>query len=140
VTLAALCVANDLDMHAAGEIELARISVPETAAKIRAKQAAKPKHSPLPECAPSSDQFAHDRNMVAQPDERAAFECVFRKPNSVDRTESGYAVSRDADWRGGLDREDARRFIDRWIGWKAARASAQGNHPPIDGDRQGESS
>ncbi|MGF7131972.1 hypothetical protein P3T40_003455 [Paraburkholderia sp. EB58] len=49
VTLAALCLANGLDMHAAGETELARINVPETIAKIRAKQAAKPKHSPLPE-------------------------------------------------------------------------------------------
>lgn len=48
VTLAALCLANGLDMHDAGEVELARISVPETVAKIRAKQAAKPKHSPLP--------------------------------------------------------------------------------------------
>lgn len=49
VTLAALCLANGLDMHAAGETELERISAPETMAKIRAKQAAKPKHSPLPE-------------------------------------------------------------------------------------------
>jgi|GEM_PF-2200205 len=48
VTLAALCLANGLDMHAAGETELARIRVPGTVAKIRAKQAAKPKHSPLP--------------------------------------------------------------------------------------------
>lgn len=48
VTLAALCLANGLDMHDAGEVELARISVPDTVAKIRAKQAAKPKHSPLP--------------------------------------------------------------------------------------------
>lgn len=49
VTLAALCFANGLDMHAAGETELARINVPATIEKIRAKQAAKPKHSPLPE-------------------------------------------------------------------------------------------
>ena len=49
VTLAALCLANGLDMHASGETELARINVPETVAKIRAKQAAKPKHSPLPD-------------------------------------------------------------------------------------------
>lgn len=48
VTLAALCLASDLDMHVAGETELARISEHETVAKIRAKQAAKPKHSPLP--------------------------------------------------------------------------------------------
>lgn len=48
VTLAALCLANGLDMHAAGEIELARINAPGVLLKIRAKQAAKPKHSPLP--------------------------------------------------------------------------------------------
>lgn len=46
VTLAALCLANGLDMHAAGETELARIWTKVEA--IRAKQAAKPKHSPLP--------------------------------------------------------------------------------------------
>ena len=49
VTLAALCLASGLDMHDAGEVELVRISVPEIVAKIRAKQAAKPKHSPLPQ-------------------------------------------------------------------------------------------
>lgn len=54
VTLAALCLASGQDMHAAGETELARINVPETVAKIRAKQAAKPKHSPLPEAAPAT--------------------------------------------------------------------------------------
>ncbi|CAN7607532.1 hypothetical protein LJR034_004639 [Caballeronia sp. LjRoot34] len=47
VTLAALCLASDEDMHAAGETELARIWT--KVEKIRAKQAAKPKHSPLPE-------------------------------------------------------------------------------------------
>ena len=46
VTLAALCLAQSLDMHAAGETELARIWTKVEA--IRAKQAAKPKHSPLP--------------------------------------------------------------------------------------------
>lgn len=46
VTLAALCIANGLDMAAAGETELARIWTKVEA--IRAKQAAKPKHSPLP--------------------------------------------------------------------------------------------
>lgn len=46
VTLAALCLANDLDMHVASETELARIWTKVEA--IRAKQAAKPKHSPLP--------------------------------------------------------------------------------------------
>jgi hypothetical protein len=46
VTLAALCLANDADMHAAGWVELDRIWCKVEA--IRAKQAAKPKHSPLP--------------------------------------------------------------------------------------------
>ncbi len=46
VTLAALCVANELDMHAAGETELARVWT--MVEQIRAKQAAKPKNSPLP--------------------------------------------------------------------------------------------
>lgn len=50
ITLAALCLANGFDMHAAGETELARIWT--KIDKIRAKQAAKPKHSPLPEAAP----------------------------------------------------------------------------------------
>lgn len=46
VTLAALCLANGLDMHEAGEAELARIWT--KIEEIRAKQAAKPQHSPLP--------------------------------------------------------------------------------------------
>jgi hypothetical protein len=46
ITLAGLCFANDMDMADAGDTELARIwtKMPE----IRAKQAAKPKNSPLP--------------------------------------------------------------------------------------------
>lgn len=49
VTLAALCLAQSLDMHAEGERELERIWTKiET---IRAKQAAKPKGSPLPQAA-----------------------------------------------------------------------------------------
>lgn len=47
VTLAALCLANDLDMHAAAETELARIW--KNIDKIRAKQAAKPRGSALPQ-------------------------------------------------------------------------------------------
>jgi hypothetical protein len=46
VTLAALCSSQDTGMEAAGEIELARIW--KNIEKIRVKQAAKPKHSPLP--------------------------------------------------------------------------------------------
>ncbi|MDH1788499.1 hypothetical protein N5D77_18165 [Comamonas thiooxydans] len=58
VTLAALCLANGLDMHACGETELARIWTKVEA--IRAKQAAKPKHSPLPEHAPQAQADARD--------------------------------------------------------------------------------
>lgn len=47
VTLAALCLAHGADMHSAAETELERIWTKVDA--IRAKQAAKPKHSPLPE-------------------------------------------------------------------------------------------
>ncbi len=50
VTLAALCLSRGIDMHSAGETELARIWTAVEA--IRAKQAAKPKHSPLPQAAP----------------------------------------------------------------------------------------
>ena len=53
VTLAALCLANDMDMNLCGDVELERISDPETVLKIRAKQAAKPKHSPLPQAEPA---------------------------------------------------------------------------------------
>jgi hypothetical protein len=46
VTLAALCLAHGLDMHKAGETELARVWT--KVAQIRAKHDAKPKFSPLP--------------------------------------------------------------------------------------------
>jgi len=61
VTLAALCLANGLNMHEAAEIELARIWT--KVEQIRAKQAAKPKHSPLPvahPCQVSPSEFDHD--------------------------------------------------------------------------------
>jgi NTP pyrophosphatase (non-canonical NTP hydrolase) len=50
VTLAALCLAQGMDMHACGEAELARVWT--KIDQIRAKQAAKPKYSPLPGVAP----------------------------------------------------------------------------------------
>lgn len=52
VTLAAYCRAAKINMHDAGETELARILRPEIIAKIRAKQAAKPTGSALPIAAP----------------------------------------------------------------------------------------
>lgn len=47
VTLAAYCLAHGLDMHAAGETELARINQPEIVEKIRAKQARKAAEIPF---------------------------------------------------------------------------------------------
>lgn len=47
ISLAALCRAQGIDMHEAGDVELLRVWA--RIDKIRAKQAAKPKHSPLPE-------------------------------------------------------------------------------------------
>lgn len=49
VTLAALCLANDINVTDAAETEYKRISDFVTMHKIRAKQASKPKFSPLPE-------------------------------------------------------------------------------------------
>lgn len=51
ITVAAYCLAHGLDMHAAGEAELARIWT--KLDKIRAKQAAKPTGSALPIASPS---------------------------------------------------------------------------------------
>ena len=53
VTLSALCQAQRMDMEQAGEQELKRIWT--KIEIIRAKQAAKPKHSPLPEDSPNSE-------------------------------------------------------------------------------------
>lgn len=47
VTLAALCLANGIDMHEAAEVELKRIWT--KVEQIRAKQAAKPRGSALPQ-------------------------------------------------------------------------------------------
>jgi hypothetical protein len=49
VTLAALCLAQGLNMHVVGEAELTRIRQPDIVKKIRLKQATKPKGSPLPQ-------------------------------------------------------------------------------------------
>lgn len=53
VTLAALCLANSLDMHQLAEIELARIWTKVDA--IRAKQASKPQFGPLPGAYPGRE-------------------------------------------------------------------------------------
>jgi hypothetical protein len=49
VTLSALCSANGINEDVEAYRELRRINWPEVMAKIRTKQALKPKHSPLPQ-------------------------------------------------------------------------------------------
>lgn len=60
VTMAALCLAHGLDMHGAGEAELARINQPLVVEKIRAKQAAKPTASALPIPTPAPTKIDAD--------------------------------------------------------------------------------
>lgn len=64
ITLATLCLANGFDMHAAGETELARVWT--KIEKIRAKQAAKPRHSPLPEATALRQPVAAEIEEMAQ--------------------------------------------------------------------------
>lgn len=91
VTLAALCLAHGFDMHAAGETELTRIwTKVET---IRAKQAAKPKYSPLPvahEAAPDIQRTlrrvlkgAAEMGWIGD-HERDEIEATFIKPSTPD--------------------------------------------------------
>ncbi|HCL4132386.1 TPA: hypothetical protein N2C61_003493 [Pseudomonas aeruginosa] len=57
VTLAALAAAHGLNMHRAGEAELARILQPDVMDRIRQKQLAKPSMSPLPGAYPGRAPF-----------------------------------------------------------------------------------
>lgn len=66
ITLAALCLANGFDMHAAGETELARIWT--KVEQIRAKQAAKPRGSALP-VSPSYVSHPAHETPRAEPEE-----------------------------------------------------------------------
>ena len=64
VTLAALCLAAGIDMRRAGERELTRIWG--KIEQIRAKQAAKPKHSPLPQADAADEEIARLRVALEQ--------------------------------------------------------------------------
>lgn len=56
VTLAALCLAQKIDLQVSAETELARIVQPEIVARIREKQKRKPSFSPLPGSYPDRPQ------------------------------------------------------------------------------------
>lgn len=113
VTLAALCLANGLDMHAAGETELARIWTKVEA--IRAKQAAKPKHSPLPEHVSNAPAQSIADTAGKPNSERGQFEAWIAKEWP------GFFVDR-APLMGFYKGDDGARIGDMWDGW-CARAS-----------------
>lgn len=143
VTLAALCLANGLDMHDAAEVELARIWTKVEA--IRAKQAAKPKHSPLPGVATSApaaapaglaptEQQAHDLGAKGAPAtdaERMLFEAWMRGHCwALCATWDGKGYRSDAEQGGNLDpRAAATRRL--WAAWRdrAALAAPALSHP-----------
>ncbi|MBN8844823.1 MAG: hypothetical protein J0H88_16400 [Sphingomonadales bacterium] len=91
VTLAALCLANALDMHKAGWDELQRIWT--KVEQIRAKQAAKPKHGPLPEVRREADEAARAQTM-----ERLRILAKQRTSSEMDEDER-----EGADWHGAYD-------------------------------------
>lgn len=68
VTLAALCLAQGLDMHQAGETELARITQPAMVERIREKQKRKPAMSPLPGCYPERVTAQQAERQTPTPD------------------------------------------------------------------------
>lgn len=115
VTLAALCLAQKMDMHAAGEVELARIWT--KVDKIRAKQAAKPKHSPLPEAPTPSGPCDKDRRI-------AELEAMINTPELHDFSKGVVleAVHQRARW--GTDHDSGKAPADWFwlIGFLAQKA------------------
>jgi len=91
-TLAALCLAYGRDMHEDGETELARVWT--KVEKIRAKQAAKPKHSPLPEHTPAPS----DKTAEAAPDFVADVMQKLRRFQEVTEDVEGTGVDIGRKW------------------------------------------
>lgn len=99
ITLAALCLASKLDMHEAGETELARIwTKVET---IRAKQAAKPRHSPLP----AASHSGVPREATAEMIERAAWAMA----ETIAERNGNVADAQD--WMNDTRREEAKAAL-----------------------------
>lgn len=90
VTLAALCNAHAINLDRAAGDELARVWT--KVEKIRAKQAAKPKHSPLPE-APQADAVERLSRIICRERYRA------RHCEEPDQIHSGVDIEVSAFWR-----------------------------------------
>ncbi|QQN29314.1 hypothetical protein [Pseudomonas syringae group genomosp. 3] len=100
VTLAALCLAHHLDMHASAETELSRIWT--KVDQIRAKQAAKPAMSLLPGAYPERHAQPVTAKVVLRAEAR---EC--REFNHVGiNDESSGSACHSCDWSGGHQAED----------------------------------
>lgn len=99
VTLAALCLAAGIDKQSAGEAELARVWT--KVDKIRAKQAAKPKHSPLPAHLPPNPRIEELEARVAELEaEKAKWQELagesFHHSADIERERFTLAAERDA--------------------------------------------
>jgi hypothetical protein len=108
ITLAAYCLAHGLDMHEAGETELARVwTKVET---IRAKQAAKPSGSALPVATlppvPGVDREGSSCT------ETAARGTTASRPDGPCQSELGEAASRLEDFARALTRGDTLTWFD----------------------------
>lgn len=105
ITLAAYCLAHGLDMHKAGEDELARIWT--KVEKIRAKQAAKPKGSALPIAVsgrPDTDALVaaayEDAALMTGPDPDNEIATAIRARIPTDAKAALARIKREAEARG----------------------------------------
>lgn len=122
VTLAALCLANGLDMHAAGETELARIWTKVDA--IRAKQAAKPKHSPLPAATAVAPAYADSTPHLHVGE--SAFEDWFQRQQPFTKWGSVKQIARDAYAAGMGDPLLAGAPAQEADGWMSIETAPKG--------------
>lgn len=119
-TLAALCLANGLDIEQAGETELTRVWT--KVEQIRAKQAAKPKHSPLPQHVTPPDVAPAASGTPAQGD--AVADKLAEALEELLATVKGECPSLLNEDSGGDARLDL-EIQDALDAYRAARSAAQ---------------
>lgn len=118
VTLAALCIASAHDMQQAGEEELNRIWTKVEA--IRGKQAAKPKHSPLPQHVDADQARQRLRLEIINTPETADF--IAAVPLEAAHQRERWDAAHDA----GKDQPDWFWLIG-YLAGKALRAAIEGD-------------